>query len=29
MKTYRNRIADRILAFKLESAGAVLVEGVK
>ncbi len=29
MKNYRKRIADEILAFKLESAGAVLVEGVK
>ncbi len=29
MKTYRKRVADQLLAFKLESAGAVLVEGVK
>ena len=29
MDKYRNRISDQILAFKLESAGAVLVEGVK
>ncbi len=29
MKNYRKRLADEILAFKLESAGAVLVEGVK
>lgn len=29
MSKYRNRVADQILAFKLETAGAVLVEGVK
>ena len=29
MKNYRKRVSDEILAFKLESAGAVLVEGVK
>lgn len=29
MKAYRKRIADQTLAFQLESAGAVLVEGVK
>ena len=29
MGKYRKRISDQILAFKLESAGAVLVEGVK
>lgn len=29
MKNYRKRVSDDILAFKLESAGAVLVEGVK
>lgn len=29
MDNYRKRVSDQILAFKLESAGAVLVEGVK
>ena len=29
MNKYRKRVSDQILAFKLESAGAVLVEGVK
>lgn len=29
MKTYRKRVSDQILSFMLESAGAVLVEGVK
>ena len=29
MASYRKRVLDQILAFKLESAGAVLVEGVK
>ena len=28
-KKYRKRIADEVLAFELESAGAVLIEGVK
>ncbi len=29
MKTYRKRVSDQVLSFMLESAGAVLVEGVK
>ena len=29
MNTYRKRVIDQVLAFKLEGAGAVLVEGVK
>ena len=29
MTKYRNRVSDQILSFKLETAGAVLVEGVK
>ncbi len=29
MKTYRKRVSDQSLSFKLETAGAVLVEGVK
>ena len=29
MKQYKHRIADKILKFKLESKGAVLVEGAK
>ena len=29
MKKYRDRVSDQILSFKLETAGAVLVEGVK
>ena len=29
MIKYRNRVSDKILSFKLETAGAVLVEGVK
>ena len=29
MKQYKNRIADKILEFKLESKGAVLIEGTK
>lgn len=29
MNIYRKRVVDQVLAFKLEGAGAVLVEGVR